>query len=267
MRTRVIARFPFTSFPAGWFRVAHGDELRRGAVKALHYFGQDLVLFRTRHGVPHLLDAHCPHLGAHLGFGGTVIDDAIRCGFHGWQMDGTGSCIAIPYGQRIPPRAAVRSWPVREVNGVIMAYHAARGEAQPWDFAALPEYADAAWTPFFKANRWRICTHLQEVGENGVDNAHFGYLHTQQTKTMKTHDVVTEGPVFIHRTHQVYNLFRFAKRWLSSEVSGPLDITCYGLGCVVNRALVEARIRPNIRLCFLRPPSMRSISSSIPCSA
>lgn len=71
---------------------------------------------------------------------------------------------------------------------------------------------------------------------------------------MRTRDIVTEGPVFTHRTYQVYNLFRLAKRWISSEVAGPLDITCYGLGCVVNRALVEARIRLEYTFVFFATP-------------
>ena len=60
------SRFPFTSFPNGWYRLAYSDELRPGQVKPLHYFDKDLVLFRTENGKAYVLDAHCPHLGAHL---------------------------------------------------------------------------------------------------------------------------------------------------------------------------------------------------------
>jgi hypothetical protein len=38
-----------------------------------------------------------------------------------------------------------------------------------------------------------------------------------------------------------YRLFPLA-RWLGAEVHGPLEITYYGLGCAVNRALVHAGI-------------------------
>jgi hypothetical protein len=62
-------RFPFTPFPTGWFRVAASQDLGRCDVRALQYFGQDLVLYRGEDGVPRLLDAYCPHLGAHLGLG------------------------------------------------------------------------------------------------------------------------------------------------------------------------------------------------------
>ena len=43
------------------------DELAAGQVKPLHYFDRELVLWRDASGAPHLMDAHCPHLSAHLG--------------------------------------------------------------------------------------------------------------------------------------------------------------------------------------------------------
>ena len=41
-------------------------DLDPGEVRALHYFDRDLVLYRAADGTPHVMDAHCPHLGAHL---------------------------------------------------------------------------------------------------------------------------------------------------------------------------------------------------------
>ena len=34
-------------FPTGWFIVAFGSDLAPGQVKRAHYFGEELVLFRT----------------------------------------------------------------------------------------------------------------------------------------------------------------------------------------------------------------------------
>lgn len=115
-----MTRFPFTSFPNGWFKVAYSDELSLKKVMPLHYFGKDLVLFRTEDGISHVFDAHCPHLGAHLGHGGQVNRTTIQCPFHGWCFNSLGSCVEIPYVSKIPPKAQIRSWPVREVNRVIM---------------------------------------------------------------------------------------------------------------------------------------------------
>ena len=74
--------------PNGWFIVARSDELAPGEMRPLYAFGRDLVLFRTEGGEARLLDAHCPHLGAHLAVGGRVEGECIRCPFHGWRFDG-----------------------------------------------------------------------------------------------------------------------------------------------------------------------------------
>ena len=62
----------YAGYPRGWFVIQFSDELPPGAVKPLKYFGKDLVLFRTESGEPTILDAFCPHMGAHLGHGGKV---------------------------------------------------------------------------------------------------------------------------------------------------------------------------------------------------
>ena len=60
-------RYPFPPYPTGWYLVAQSAEVGVGDVKPVQYFGRELVLFRTESGRAVLLDAHCPHMGAHLG--------------------------------------------------------------------------------------------------------------------------------------------------------------------------------------------------------
>src|SRR5215510_14271520 len=86
-------------FPNGWFAVAFAHELREGQVMPLRY------------------------LGAHLGHGGRVAGESIRCPFHGWHFDGaTGACTRIPYCERIPTQARVRPWEVQEKNRMIIVW-------------------------------------------------------------------------------------------------------------------------------------------------
>src|SRR5258706_8157868 len=140
--------YPFPPYPNGWFQVAYADELGPGAVLPLEYFGQSLVLFRGGDGAPRALDAFCPHLGAHLGYGGRVDGDRLVCPFHGWRFDGCGACVEVPYAKKIPPRAKLRAWPVREVNGLILVWYHAEGEAPSYDVPSLVEYGDENWTPY-----------------------------------------------------------------------------------------------------------------------
>ena len=121
-------RFPFP-VPNGWFIVAEARDLTPGEMKAFHLFGSDVVLFRGDDGAPYMVDAYCAHLGAHVGVGGKVEGDCIRCPFHGWRFDGaTGACVEIPYGDlpRIPPKAHGRSYPTLERNHMVWAWHHAQ---------------------------------------------------------------------------------------------------------------------------------------------
>ncbi|XVQ08289.1 Rieske 2Fe-2S domain-containing protein [Spirillospora sp. CA-255316] len=181
-RTRVIrrpeGRFPFP-VPNGWFIVARGGELGAGDVLPLYYFGRDLVLFRGEDGAPHLLDAHCPHLGAHLAVGGRVEEDRIRCPFHGWAFDGSsGRCVDVPYDEHdhIPRRAETRAHPTVERNGMVWAWHHLTGGAPFYDVPEVPEFDDGAWSPPV-VREFRIATCCQEMAENNVDRAHFKYVH------------------------------------------------------------------------------------------
>jgi phenylpropionate dioxygenase-like ring-hydroxylating dioxygenase large terminal subunit len=169
-------RFSIPPFPNGWFQVAYSDELPVNGVMPLHYFGEHLVAFRDGEGAVRVLDAFCPHLGAHLGHGGVVEDGSIRCPFHAWRFDGQGRCVEIPYAQKIPALAKTRAWHVSEVNGLIMVWHHIAGHAPLWEIPALPEVGSSNWTDYTR-RRWRVRTHNQEMGENAVDSAHFKYVH------------------------------------------------------------------------------------------
>ena len=62
------------------------------------FLGENFAVFRTANGVASVLDAYCPHLGAHLGIGSRVVGDCVECPFHGWQFRGEdGQCMKIPY--------------------------------------------------------------------------------------------------------------------------------------------------------------------------
>ena len=39
----MASRFPFSSFPNGWFAIAYSDELTPGSVKPIKALGRDLV--------------------------------------------------------------------------------------------------------------------------------------------------------------------------------------------------------------------------------
>jgi phenylpropionate dioxygenase-like ring-hydroxylating dioxygenase large terminal subunit len=185
-------RFPFP-VPNGWFIVARSDELAPGQIRSIYAFARDLVLFRTEGGQARMLDAHCPHLGAHLAVGGRVEDECIRCPFHGWRFDGdSGACTEIPYGDgtRIPARAAARSYPVMERNHMIWAWYHAEGGAPFYDVPVVEEFTDPDWLPIV-VREFDVAIAAQEMAENNVDYSHFRYVHG--TDAIPEDEFTTEG--------------------------------------------------------------------------
>lgn len=165
-------------FPAGWFSAGPAAGLSTGEVRPLRQHGRNLVLWRDHGGAPHLLDAYCVHLGAHLGYGGRVEGATLRCPFHAWRYDGSGQCTEIPYSDRtVTNLPAVRSYPVAERSGQLMAWFG-DGDAGPaWQLPELPQLADPGWTSQFETHTWQVPTFWREIAENGIDLTHFRYLH------------------------------------------------------------------------------------------
>ena len=166
----------YQGYPRGWFCVGLSDEFAVAEPKPLAYFGTQLVAWRGQDGTLRIQDAFCPHLGAHLGHGGTVVDNTIRCPFHAWRFDETGRCVDVPYATKIPPRACIASWPVDEVNGMAFVWHdPARGEPD-YRIPEIPEYGAGEFLPW-DHKRLVIRTHPKEIVENVADRGHFMPVH------------------------------------------------------------------------------------------
>ena len=182
-----------TPFPFGWFPALLSHELGAGEVKPLRYVGRDLVIWRGEDGIVRMLDAHCRHLGAHMGYGGRVSGSNLECPFHAWQWDGQGMLHDIPYAQTIPPRLTKpcdHQWPITEANRIIWFWYHPDGLAPQWEVEVFPEASDPAWTDY-DVHEWRVFGSLQNMAENGVDVAHFRYVHG--TATFPTSEMIWDG--------------------------------------------------------------------------
>jgi nitrite reductase/ring-hydroxylating ferredoxin subunit len=175
--------------PSGWYALCFSAELPREGVLARTFMGRELVLYRTRSGRACAADAHCPHLGAHLGKGGTVEGEALRCPFHGFRFDARGNCVATGYGSKPPPNARLRTWPLREVNSMLLVYHDTGGAAPRWEVPALDWRGWSA--PLFR--RFSLGAHPQVTTENSVDLGHFAFVHGYDS-VRALREVKIDGP-------------------------------------------------------------------------
>jgi phenylpropionate dioxygenase-like ring-hydroxylating dioxygenase large terminal subunit len=172
-----------------------------------------------------VLDAFCPHMGAHLGHGGKVQGDTVTCPFHAWKFDGDGKCVEVPYATRIPPQAKIACWPVLDINGAIFVWHDVDKRAPLWELPVAPEFGSPDWTTPYR-KEWRFRTHNQEMAENVVDKAHFKYLHG--TVNMPATEVEFDGP----HIHMVSPTTMTAR---GGEVEGQVETHSHGLGFSTNR--------------------------------
>src|SRR6201985_948082 len=173
---------PLSMKPTGWFQVAWSDEISVGDVHKMHYFGQEMVAVRAQSGRLTVMDAYCEHLGAHLGFGGHVEGDVIECAFHGWQWDHEGRNVCIPYEKRPNRGRRMRTYPVVERNESAYIGHDVEGREPFFDvpdiFASFEDGSSHAdYYPRQTLHEPNRELHPQYVMENGVDVAHFKFVH------------------------------------------------------------------------------------------
>ncbi|NWU08083.1 DAF36 desaturase, partial [Cephalopterus ornatus] len=139
--------------------------------------GEHLAVFRSQDGQAHVLDAHCPHLGANLAAGGRVRGGCIECPFHGWQFRGEdGKCTSIPYAAKVPDFARVRAWPSCEVNGMVLLWYHGQGLDPTWAVPEQREITAGEWV-FRGQTEHLVDVHIQEIPENAADAAHLAFLH------------------------------------------------------------------------------------------
>jgi nitrite reductase/ring-hydroxylating ferredoxin subunit len=229
--TTVAVRRTLAPYPSGWYVLAFASQLKRGTVLTRSLAGRDLILFRTASGRVCAMDAYCPHLGAHLGRGGRVEGEVLRCPFHGFRFDGGGRCVATGYGSKPPPTAVARTYEVREVNTMLCVYHDADGRPPTWE---IPAVEARGWSaPVYR--RFELATHPQETTENSVDLGHFSWVHGYRSVQM-LRDVITDGP-FLSTAYTARRPAPLVGRWL--EFDFQFETKIYGLGY----SMVEVRVR------------------------
>jgi 3-ketosteroid 9alpha-monooxygenase subunit A len=176
---RELERCP-VPIPYGWYMVEESAKLAIGDVRTIKAFDQDWVMFRGEDGKVGMTDPYCPHLGAHLGHGGIVQGNTIRCPFHHWEFDAEGWCKKIPYAKVMPGlarrRPVLRALPTVERYGAIFAWYHPDAIEPLFDLPTIPEFEEEGYVET-RRGEWMIGTAIQEIGENGVDFAHLKFLH------------------------------------------------------------------------------------------
>ena len=179
-------------FPEGWYFVATIQEVRDADIIEKTWMGEDVVVWCDEAGAVCVAEAYCPHLGSYLGpdTGGRVCDGRLVCPFHGYEFDVAGQCVATPFAA--PPRSArLRTFPTREICGMIFAWWGIAGREPQWQLPA--EVPDQTGWSSIGFRTMRFPGHPQETTENAVDIAHLRYVHGYDNVN-GDYPVLVDGP-------------------------------------------------------------------------
>ncbi|TAE57399.1 MAG: aromatic ring-hydroxylating dioxygenase subunit alpha [Nostocales cyanobacterium] len=158
-------------FVEGWYWVIPSQKISVGEVKPLSILGRELVIYRGEDQQVVILDAFCPHFGAHLGEG-TVEGNELRCFFHHWKFDSAGFCVEVPCLEE-PAKVRTKSWPTAEKYGLVWVW---TGETPQHSLPFIPELElDEFDTTFGK--RLIINCHPNIFMINAIDTQHFNTVH------------------------------------------------------------------------------------------
>lgn len=217
-------------YPDGWYSVGLSRELKAGEIRSMRFMGEEVVLFRTQSGKVCMMDAYCPHLGGHFGFGGKVINENIQCPFHGFCFDTTGECVSTPYGTKPPPSAVAKTWTTLDINGFVLAYHSSQNLQPEWH---IPKIDFTGWTSLLSTS-FNLQSHPQETTENSVDIGHFsvvhGYTDVDTIKPLHTDGAYLTAKYVMHRKAGFIGK--------TAKIRAEFEVHVYGLGY----SFVEAEI-------------------------
>ncbi|GLZ30783.1 phenoxybenzoate dioxygenase [Lentzea sp. NBRC 105346] len=182
-----------------WWPVAISSQVRTHDLMPVRVLGEDLVLYRLLDGSVHLLEDRCPHRGAALSHG-IVEVDGLRCPYHGWLFDGSGSCLeqpGEPESSTFAHRVQARAYPVEELGGLVFAY------LGPQPAPVLPLYDLFTWDDAIRDVGWAVvpCNFVQ-IMENAVDLDHVAWLHGRYSEWLASRGMPVEIPRTFSKLNQ-----------------------------------------------------------------
>ena len=145
---------------------------------SLRRLGYKVVLWRDEAGKPIMLEDHCPHRGAPLSMG-LALGDRIVCGYHGVQVRGDGTVMAVPGspGCKLEGQRCVRSFPTQERFGVIFAYVGDALHPEPVELVFPEQLTSPEFSSFLCYCEWE--GDYRYVYDNVMDPMHGTFLHKQ----------------------------------------------------------------------------------------
>ena len=163
-----------------WYMATPARALRAGQLRRQMLLGEPVLVGRMKDGKAFALRDICPHRGVPLSAGRAMAENTVECPYHGWRFRGDGVCSLIPSladGQEIDPsKIRVRSYPVREQDGLIWIYMAAPGRESAAPAGDPPKVGLADAKPRWSESQTFPCG-IDHAVIGLMDPAHGPYVH------------------------------------------------------------------------------------------
>lgn len=219
---------PFAIWPDTWYVVARSSDILSNNVFDGIIANRPFVIYRSEFNRLIALDAHCPHMGAHLR-NATVVGDNLRCALHSLTVD----CNGLLLGGNACNRKPSNLWHVEERFGLIFL-SMAQGLVKSLPFSDdLNEFVWKSGSTLSLNADWRAMI------VNGFDIKHMSSIHQRK---------LTKPPEFIHHKDKI--VFKYStcvtrkggfSNWVTSFLAGERSIdvklTCLGTIMLVESTL------------------------------
>jgi phenylpropionate dioxygenase-like ring-hydroxylating dioxygenase large terminal subunit len=156
----------------GWYQAAWSEEVGRTLLQRW-VCDQPMCLYRTEDGEAVALADRCPHRKYPLSLG-RLDGDVVECGYHGYRIDSSGTCVGVAE-QDEKPRAGVLRYPTAELNGVLWVWPGEHASAGPELIPDLGWLTDPGWTHVHGLVPLKARQEL--LMENLLDLSHETFLH------------------------------------------------------------------------------------------
>ncbi len=167
--------------PDHWYPVAWSDELKVGRTLGRRFSGLPIAIYRGSSGRVFALEDRCAHRQVPLHLG-VVCGDELKCHYHGWTYDCAGKCVDVPYlgKERLPN--GVRSYPARDVDGLIFVFPGDPTLAE----SRLPTALGSSQRKDYKTRRLNreVACHYTFMHENLFDMNH-QFMHRKQMGSIR----------------------------------------------------------------------------------
>nr|CAD1827834.1 unnamed protein product [Ananas comosus var. bracteatus] len=215
-----------------WYPLYLSAEVPADAALGLTVFDKQVVLYRDADGTLRCHTDRCPHRLAKLSEG-QLVDGKLECLYHGWQFDGNGKCVKIPQlpeGAKIPRSACVRTYEVRDSQGVVWIW---MSEKNPPNVEKLPWFEHYARPGFVDNSTIHELPYDHSILlENLMDPAHVPISHDRTDWTAKREDAQPLLFTVVERNHR-----GFAGRWGRSRNPALMNFLRFQAPCVLSNDL------------------------------